>query len=179
MEIYDEIEQDIWKWMREFVATPNDFYNGKFAPCPYAYRALVGETVDVPVWQSGDVRKFIREQSKAMRDKPKLTTRVMAFPPRIQWAYGISEFVETLNTELIPDNIFLNTGLTKTMPSRYLGSSGEPYFIVVANSLDAVLKGAESLERTQYYKDWPESHFQLVVERRSYMAQRYAKNVEV
>lgn len=178
MALYDDIEQDIWTWMRGFVAVPNEFYEGKFPPCPFAYRALVSETVDVPVWQSGDVRLFIREQSKAMRDKPKLTTRVMAFPPRTQWAHGISEFVETLNTELIPDNVFLNTGLTKTMESRYPGSSGMPYFIVVANSLDAVLKGAESLERTEYYKDWPQEHFQIVVERRSYLAKRYAKNQE-
>src|SRR5690349_10180976 len=79
MALYDDIEQDIWTWMRGFVAVPNDFYEGKFPPCPFAYRALVSETVDVPVWQSGDVRLFIREQAKAMRDKPKLTTRVMAF----------------------------------------------------------------------------------------------------
>ncbi|MES2932838.1 MAG: hypothetical protein V4805_05055 [Pseudomonadota bacterium] len=177
MSIYKEIEQDIWTWMREFVAAPNEFYNGKFPPCPFAYRALVGETVDVPVWQSGDIRHFIREHAKSMTASPKLTTRVMAFPPRTQYAYGISEYVETLNTELIADNIFLNTGLTKTMQSRYPGSSGEPYFVVVANSLEAVLKGAESLGRTEYYKDWPEEHFKIVVERRSTMAARYAKKI--
>jgi hypothetical protein len=173
MSIHDEIDQDVWTWIREFVAVPNEFYDNKFPPCPYAFKAVMGETVDVAVWQSGDVRSFIRQKAVEMRDSPKLTTRVMAFPPRTQWAWGISEYVETLNTELIPDNVFLNTGVTKTVKSRYPGSSGEPYFIVVANSLDAVLKGAEALDRTDYYKDWPRSHYEIVVERRARMAKRY------
>lgn len=175
MSIHEEIEQDIWSWMREFVAVPNEFYNYKFPPCPYAYRALVGKTVDVAVWQSGDVRRFIRQKAIEMRDLPTLTTRVMAFPPRTQWAWGISDYVEALNAELIKDNVFLNTGLTKTMKSRYPGSSGEPYFMVVANSLEPVLKGAESLQRTAYYRDWPKTHYEIVVERRARMAERYGK----
>lgn len=82
------------------------------------------------------------------------------------------------NRELIPDNLFLNTGVTKTMLSRYPGSNGNPYFIVVANSLDAVLKGSESLQQTDYYKDWPKTHFEIVVERRERMAKRYGKKQE-
>lgn len=170
---YDKITQDIWTWIREFVAVRNEFYHYKFPPCPYARAALVAETVDVAAWRSGDVRPFIREQAMDMCAAPELTTRVIAFPPRTQYAWGISDFVEMLNAELIPDNIFLNTGVAKTTVSRYPGSSGKPYFIVVANSLDAVLKGAKSLEKTNYYNDWPREHFELVVERRARLAKRY------
>lgn len=175
MSMYDEINQDIWNWFDEFVTVPNEFYDNKFPPCPYARAALMRETVDVAVWESGDVRGFIRQQAMDMRDSPKLTTRVMAFPPRTQYAWGISEFVETLNAEMIPDNVFLNTGIAKTTVSRYPGSSDKPYFIVVANSLDAVLKGAKSLEKSNYYKDWPTSHYEIVVERRARLAQRYQR----
>lgn len=178
MSIYEEINQDIWNWFDEFVTVPNEFYQNKFPPCPYARAALMKETVDVAVWESGDVRLFIRQNAIDMRDSPKLTTRVMAFPPRTQYAWGISEFVETLNAEMIPDNIFLNTGIAKTTISRYPGSSGNPYFIVVANSLDAVLKGANSLRKSDYYKDWPASHYAIVVERRARLAQRYQKKQE-
>jgi len=169
----DDIAADIWIWMREFVAVKNDFYGAKFPPCPFALRALVGQTVDVAAWTAGDVRAFIRQQATDMKALPKLTTRVMAFPPRTQFAWGISDFVESLNVELIPHNIFLNTGVAKTTASRYAGSLGKPYFIVVANSLDAVLKGAEALQQTDYYENWPPSHFQIVVERRERMAKRY------
>lgn len=178
MSIYEAINRDIWNWFDEFVTVPNEFYQNKFPPCPYARAALMRETVDVAVWESGDVRLFIRANATGMRDSPTLTTRVMAFPPRTQYAWGISEFVETLNAEMIPDNIFLNTGIAKTSVSRYPGSAGNPYFIVVANSLDAVLKGARSLAKSDYYKDWPASHYEIVVERREKLAQRYQRKQE-
>lgn len=172
-QLFEAIEADVWTWMREFVAVKNNFYGAKFPPCPYALRALLLETVDVAVWRSDDAREFIRQQAAEMRDSPKLTTRVMAFPPRMQLVWGISDFVESLNAELIPHNVFLNTGVAKTTTSRYPGSFGKPYFIVVANSLDAVLDGADTLKRTDYYADWPPSHFELVVGRRERMARRY------
>jgi hypothetical protein len=130
--------------------------------------------VDVKVWMTGDVCAYIREKAIELRDTPTLSTRVMAFPPRIQWQWGISEFVERLNAELIPDNVFLNTGIAKTTKSRYPGSPpNTPYFIVVANRLDAVLSGSEALHRTDYYKDWPREQYELVVERRERMAKRF------
>jgi len=169
------VNQDIWVWLKEFVTVKNEFYNKKFPPCPYALQAILAEQVDVKVYLKGDTRSYIREKSFELRDTPKLSTRVMAFPPRVQWQWGISEYVETLNAELISDGVFLNTGVTKTMNSRYPGSSGnDPYFIVVANRLEAVLSGSKALQRTAYYKDWPREQYELVVERRDRMAKRYA-----
>lgn len=170
------VGEDIWAWLKEFVTVKNAFYNGKFAPCPYARSAILAAQVDVTVYLKGDVRAYIREKSIELRDTPSLSTRVMAFPPRIQFQWGISEYVETLNAELIADSVFLNTGVTKTKTSRYPGLPGkDPYFIVVANRLEAVLSGAEALRRTAYYKDWPRDQYELVVERRERMARRYGK----
>jgi hypothetical protein len=172
--VHETVFADIWKWLHEFVTVDNEFYDYKFAPCPYAKPAVTAGKVDVTVYLQGDVRSYIRERSIELRDTPKLSTRVMAFPPRIQWQWGISEFVEGLNTELIRDNVFLNTGVTKTMNSRYPGSPrNTPYFIVVANRLDAVLSGARSLQKTDYYKNWPQDQYELVVLRRERMAQKY------
>ena len=174
--IHEAVEQDIRDWINEFVTVPNEFYHFKFPPCPYARQAMVAKTVDVKAWKSGDVRAFIREKTIEMRDTPTLTTRVMTFPPSTQWQWGISDYVEGLNAELIQDNVFLNTGVAKTTKSRYPGSSGtQPYFIVVANSLGAVLSGSESLKKTDYYKDWPRAHRELVVERRARMAKKYGR----
>ncbi len=170
------VGEDIWAWLKEFVTVKNPFYNGKFAPCPYARSAILADQVDVTVYLKGDVRAYIREKSVELRDTPSLSTRVMAFPPRIQLQWGISDFVDTLNAELIADGVFLNTGVTKTRTSRYPGPPGkDPYFIVVANRLAAVLSGAEALQRTAYYKDWPRDQYELVVERRERMARRYSK----
>ena len=175
----EEIERDIWSWINEFVTVPNGFYDGRFAPCPYARAAVIGGTVDAVAWTSGDVRKFIRAKADELRDLPKLTTRVMTFPPRVQLTWGLSDWIEMQNAELIPDNIFLNPGIAKTTVSRYTNSAGEPYFIVVANSLAAVLQGAKSLAKFNYYKDWPNEHYALVVERRARLAELYGRKPAV
>jgi hypothetical protein len=164
------IEADIWLWMREFVSVRNEFYGSKFAPCPYAQRALTLKTVDVVVWASGNFREFVGAAARAMQDQPHLTTRVIALPPRAQDAWGFTDFVESLNAELIPHNVFLNTGVAKTTTSRYPGSAGKPYFMVVANGLQAVLQGAEQLQRTDYYQDWPANQVDIVVGRRARLA---------
>ena len=171
--IHEQIEQDIWDWIHGFVTAKSEFYDHKFAPCPYARQAVASKTVDVRVWQSGDERAFIREHAIGMRETSSLTTRVMVFPPKMQFQWGISDFVEALNTELIASDVFLNTGLAKTTKSRFPGStSGEAYFIVIANSLAAVLSGSDSLIKTEYYKHWPADHYALVVERRARMASK-------
>jgi hypothetical protein len=178
-DIYRQVEQDIWAWIHEFVTAKNEFYHYKFAPCPYAQQAVASKTVDVLVWKSGDVRQFIRDGAIGMRDCPKLTTRVMAFPPKVRFQWGINDFVEQLNAELIPTNVFLNTGIAKTTHSKYPESnSQDPYYIVVANSLDAVLSGAEALRKTDYYKNWPAAHYELVVERRARLARQYRGKVD-
>jgi len=167
------VYEDIWIWLNEFVTVPNEFYHGKFAPCPFAKTAVLAEAVDVVVWQKGDVCDFIREKAIELGETEALATRVMAFPPRIQFQWGISEFVEAVNVELLSNDVFLNTGITKTMMSRYPGSGKSPYFIVVANSVAAVLSGSEALQRTDYYKNWPRDQYKLVVERRERMANKF------
>ena len=173
-----QVEGDIWTWIHEFLTVPNSFYENRFAPCPYARAAVIAATVDVAVWTEGDVRQFIRARADDVRNVPKLTTRVMVFPPRVQFAWGISDWIEMQNTELIPDNIFLNPGVAKGTVSRYPNSQPHPYFMVVANSLGPVLAGAKSLAKSNYYKDWPKEHYALVVERRARLAEIYGKKPE-
>jgi hypothetical protein len=174
---YQVVEDDIWTWIHEFVTTPNEFYNFKFAPCPYARQAVLNKTVDVQVWESGDVRRFIRDSALQMRESPTLTTRVMAFPPKTQYLWGLNDYVEELNVELVPSNVFLNTGVAKSTKSRFPGSlSKDPYFIVIANSLAAVLAGAESLAKSNYYQNWPAAHYAHVVERRARLATKYGNH---
>src|SRR5262245_18439068 len=168
-----QVEEDIWHWIRNFVTVKNAFYDFKWAPCPYASKAVQLKTVDVKVWDSGSVKDFIRQNAFEMRVTPTLTTRVMVFPPKTRLLWGLHDYVDQLNAELIPLNIFLNPGVAQTTQSRYSGSSNDPYFIVVANSLEAVLQGAQALEKTEFYKKWAADHYAHVVERRSRMAKKY------
>jgi hypothetical protein len=62
------------------------------------------------------------------------------------------------------------------MPSCHPGAPvNAPYFIVVANRLDAVLDGSRALQRTAFYTDWPREQYELVVNRRDRLAARYGK----
>ena len=149
----DLVHADIWNWLTSFVSARNSFYNGKFAPCPYARTAILQAQVDVAVYSRGNAFDYIRERSLELRDTARLSTRVMAFAPRFQWRWG----------------------MTKTMPSRHPGAEAAPYFIVVANRLDAVLAGADALKRTAFYRDWPPEQFELVVQRRERMARQYGR----
>ncbi len=176
--LHEQIEQDIWNWINEFVTASNEFYKFKFAPCPYARTAVLQNKVDVKIWESGDIRQFIREGAVDMRESPQLTTRVMTFPPKTRFLWGINDYVEQLNVELVPTNVFLNTGVARTTQSRYSGST-DPYFIVIANSLAAVLAGAESLAKSDYYQDWPADHYAHVVERRARMAKHFGIKPEL
>ncbi len=174
---YQVVEDDIWTWIHDFVTAPSEFYNFKFAPCPYARQAVQNKMVDVQVWQTGDVRQFIRAQAIQMREASHLTTRVMAFPPKTRFLWGLNDYVEELNVELVSTNVFLNTGVAKTTKSRFPGSaSKDPYFIVIANSLAAVLAGAESLAKSNYYENWPAAHYAHVVERRARLAKKYGND---
>lgn len=168
-----QIEDDIWGWIKQFVMAPNEFYHYRFPPCPFARGAVNANAVDVRVWQSGNVREFIQDGAVQMRECPSLSTRIMTFPPNTEFRWGLSEYVESLNTELVATDVFLNTGLAKTTCSRYPGPSTDPYFVVIANSMAAVLAGAKSLMKTPYYQDWPTAHYGLVVERRERMARKY------
>jgi len=174
--LHDQVKADLWRWINEFISVPNEFYNRKFAPCPYAKSAVSDGQVDVVVWESGSPRDFIREQAMAMRDERPITgvtTRCMGFPPRMLRAWGLVDYVDALNLELVADNVFLNAGVAKDTVSRFPGSQGEPYFIVIANTLDGVLKGSEALQRTAFYKNWPAEQYRTVVERRAWFAERY------
>ena len=174
--LLDDVHEDIWAWLNGFVAVKNGFYDGKFAPCPFARAAIVTNKVDVKVYRTGDVRTFIRTHAIDLRDSGVLSTRVITFPPRIQGQWGIDDYIETVNAELIKDDIFLNPGVTKTLKSRYPGSPpGAPYYIVVVNRLEAVLSGSDALQRTAFYEKWPKEQYELVVERRDRMSKRYGK----
>lgn len=173
MTLHQEIESDLWRWVTDFVSVPNEFYGKKFAPCPYAKSALLEGQLDVVIWRSEEPRAFVLAQANEMthrRAATGITTRLMAFPPRVQRSWGFISFLDALNLRMMGDNVFLNAGIAKTTRSRYPGSQEKPYFIVIANTLDGVLKASDTLQRTGFYSKWPAEQYRTVVERRSRLA---------
>ena len=173
---YQVVEDDIWTWIHDFVTAPSEFYNFKFAPCPYARQAVQNKTggrpglADRATFASSYASKPLQMREASHVDDPR-----DGLSAEDAFSCGGSTTTSKSSTwSWFRRNVFLNTGVAKTTKSRFPGSaSKDPYFIVIANSLAAVLVGAESLAKSNYYENWPAAHYAHVVERRARLAKKY------
>ena len=172
------IEEDIWTWIKEYVEINHEFYGYKFPPCPYARAARLKGAIDLVAYERGDVKEFIRTHLQSLLDQPdkKITQRALILPPRTQWKFGLTKFLNNLNIEIIPQNYYMQFGRAIKTQSQYPGffNSG-PYFIILINVLTEVLDGHKALLSTDYYKPWSKEHYDAVVGRRQEMYRKYGK----
>jgi hypothetical protein len=157
----NEIEQNIWNWITEYIEVENEFYNYKFPPCPYAKSARLKGMVDVVAYTTGNPYKFIKHQIEDLNTHRKFNIKVMAFPMRMRWYFHLHFMLNRLNKELVPQDLYIQYGKT------------DQYFIVITNKLSDVLDGHRSLLKTDYYKNWAKDHYDAVVERRQKIYEKY------
>jgi hypothetical protein len=171
----DNIKQDLWSWITDFIEVNHEFYNFKFPPCPYAKSARLKGLVDVQVCDKNPF-KFFNEQVDDIIAEQKFNVRLLAFPHYHKWNYLLHKYVKNKNMKSTKDNFYSQYGLAAETQSKFSGLfSGKPYFIVIINKLDDVLDAQRTLERTDYYKNWSEKHFEEVVVRRQKMFEKYSK----
>jgi len=161
------VDQDIWRWITDYVEVDHKFYDYKFPPCPYARSARLQGLVDVQAYSSGSAFKFVLEQMNNLIDKPKYNVRVLALPAVYRWIKPLHWYINLLNKQLISNNYYMQYGRAVTTSSQYPGLfSGQPYFVVIINHWPDVIRGSTSLQRAGYYTHWPQSHFDAIVTRR-------------
>jgi hypothetical protein len=168
-----QIEQDIWNWLTGYIEVNHKFYDYKFPPCPYAKGARLKGLVDVQAYESGKIKAFISQQSHDLAENNKYNVRMLALPPRASWHFGLEQFLNDLNEQLVPLDYYAQYGTALQTSSRYSGwfNSG-PYFIVIINKLSDVLTGHQALATTDYYKPWATDHYNDVVVRRQEMYEK-------
>jgi len=166
-----QIEQDIWQWITEYIEVNHEFYAHKFPPCPYARGARLKGSLDVVAWTSGNTRIFINTQTADLLLSDK-TVRVMVFPPSLRWNWLTRWHIANLNKTMIPQDYYIQYGGAVGTTSRYPGLPGA-YVIVIINQLSDVLAGHTALKSTPYYRNWSNTHYHNVVERRQDMYNRY------
>jgi len=170
----NEIEQDIWQWIEQYVETEHKFYDYKFPPCPYAKSARLRGLVDVVAHESGNIKKFISEQVNDLIGGKKFNVRVLVFAPRYKYLYGFKKFINKVNLEIVPLDFYAQYGTALRTASRYTGLLNKgPYSIVIVNKLSDVLAGHQALLNTDYYKPWAKHHYDAVVVRRQQMYEKY------
>ena len=149
-----EIEQNIWKWIMEYIEVDNEFYDYKFPPCPYAKTARLKGLVDVVVYDKGNPIKFIKQQTQDLIENKKFNIRIMAFPLRMRWYFHLHFLINHMNKRLVAQDLYAQYGTT-----------GD-YFIVIVNKLSDVISGHHALKKTDYYNKWSADHYDRVVLRR-------------
>jgi len=163
----DNVEQDIWDWVINYIEVPNEFYNYKFPPCPYARSARLKGLMDVTAYQDGSIKDFINSQVNDIVENKKFDVRVMVFPAQVRWYFHVHSHVQNLNKKIIPHDYYVQYGRALQTTSQYPGFfKGKPYFIVIVNKLSNVLAGHMSLLTTDYYENWSPSHYTNIVTRR-------------
>jgi hypothetical protein len=170
----NEIEVDIWEWIKGYIEVNHKFYDYKFPPCPYAKSARLKGLVDVQAYSTGSVYNFLKIQAAKNTESNKHSVMVLVLPPRIKYYPLFSWFIKKLNKKLITKNYYAQHGTALTTESKYKGffNSGE-YSIVIINKLSEILDGHQSLLKTDYYKPWASDHYTAVVERRQQMYEKY------
>jgi hypothetical protein len=172
---YKNVEQEIWDWIINYIEVNHKFYNYKFPPCPYARSARLKGQLDVSVYESGGVIKFIKNQIEQLQ-KVNLNTQVMVFPARMRYYFWLPPMIRSLNKSVIPLDYYLQHGTAiKTKSSYDELLKNKPYFIVVVNKLSDVLDGHASLLRTDYYKPWAKHHYSAVVTTRQKLYEKYKR----
>jgi hypothetical protein len=173
----NEITEDIWDWITGYVEVNHKFYNYQFPPCPYAKSARLKGLVDVVAYDKGPMFDFINNQTSDLVSNKKYNVRLIVFPPRYKYRFGIQQFIKKLNATLIPYDYYAQYGIALKTKSKYKGwfNTG-PYFIVIVNKLSDVLDGHKSLLNTDYYKPWAEHHYNEVVVRRQQMYKHHQNN---
>jgi len=157
----NEVEQNIWKWIYEYVEINNEFYDHKFPPCPYAKSARLNGLVDVVAYTKGRPYQFITSQIDDLIAYKMYSIRIMAFPLRMRWYFHLHILLNRLNRHLVPQDLYVQYGKT------------DDYFIVIVNKLSDVLDGHRALSKTDYYKNWSKDHYNAVVERRETLYKKY------
>jgi hypothetical protein len=171
-----QIEQDIWKWITDYVEVNHEFYDYKFPPCPYARAARLKGLVEVSAWTQSSKINFIRQAVNNAVSQGKINTLVMVFPPWFRWCFITRWFIKALNKHIIPKDFYIQYGGAVETQSIYPGvGAGQPYVVVILNRVSDVLAGHKSLSRTNYYDKWGPEHYHNVVDRRQQMIDKYRR----
>lgn len=168
------VEQDIWNWLTDYVEVNHKFYDYRFPPCPFAKAARLAGLVSMDAYDSGNVKQFITQSIDKFLCEKTHDVKIMVMPPRAKWTWGMNKFIADTNADLVPQDFYVQFGIAIKTQSRYVGFMNKgPYFIAIVNRLSNVLKGHESLLKTDYYNFWDKFHYDAVVVRRQQAVEKY------
>lgn len=157
----DEIVENLIKWMKEFVETPN-FLLGNWPPCPYARQARINNKIEI-VYSSHDVIPATVEQNlHKLEDKDAI---VVYFDHKMIQPDALAELVKVYNESFL-------------MPRNYVALEDHPDYVeyvngvkmnfgecglLIVSKLDILNDAGNKLQEKGYYKHWSQEELDSVV----------------
>jgi hypothetical protein len=157
----DEIVENLIKWMKEFVETPN-FLLGNWPPCPYARQARINNKIEI-VYSSHDVIPATVEQNlHKLEDKDAI---VVYFDHKMIQPDALAELVKVYNESFL-------------MPRNYVALEDHPDCVeyvngvkmnfgecglLIVSKLDMLNDASDKLREKDYYKHWNQEELDSVV----------------
>jgi hypothetical protein len=176
MELVKQIETDIWEWLTNYIEVEHKFYDYKFPVCPFAKAARLKGEVAVKVYESGNIKQFIKSAVTETIADPEHNICIMIMPPRARWTLGLRKMIDKLNQDIMSQDYFIQMGGAVNTNSLYPGMFNQGnYFAVFLNQLNPVLQGHKYLLTTDYYSYWSKKHYRDVVIRRQETYDNYLK----
>jgi hypothetical protein len=170
----DNIKQDVYGWVRDYIEINHEFYNYKFPPCPFAKSARLKGLLDIQVWQKGSYYQFAEQWATDMQSNDNYTVRILVFPHRMKYHFWMKNRIAALNKKIVAKDLYAQIGSAIKTQSQYPGILEQgPYGIVIINRLSDILNGHQSLLKTDYYKPWSIEHYDAVVTRRQEIANKF------
>jgi len=164
------IEKDIWAWMTDYLEVNHEFYDYKFSPCPFAYKARMSGNVEVIVWETGSYKSLINQQLL----NPDKKIKVIVFPPNFKYAWLTRYYVKNLNKKLVAQDRFIQCGNAVDTVSKYKDLGGN-YTVVIINNLSELILGHEALKNTSYYDNWSKKHYYNIVTERQNIKEKHER----
>jgi hypothetical protein len=159
----ETVQQDIEKWIQDFVEVPHPALGG-WAPCPYARKARLDRDFEVRV----GVNPFT-DLIQIARDGIKKSVVIIAYNPK---DFGYDKFSRDLeianNDYLLPVNLLAleDHPDDKEIVNNVCMNQGT-YALALVQSLSDLNEKAQLVAKKGFYDTWPEQYLQALFKHRT------------
>lgn len=162
----NKIKKHCLHWLVNFVEKPHKFYDFKFPPCPFAKKVRIDNDLIIKSHHQGSIINFAKFNINLLLESNKTTLVMFADIKHDTWLNRYR--LKLLNKFLVKHDMYLQVAEIETNSKKYFG--------IIVNKLSVVLDGHNFLKnKTKFYKDWPDSHYKIVVENRNKLTKKYGK----
>jgi len=151
-----QVEQEIIKWMKEFVEKPNPKL-GDWAPCPYAQAARVNNQIEIV-----EGKNALTDFESIDLDSKEVW--VFWYPTKQYTGDEFAEIAKELNNTLMPQDIVVledHPDLVEHVSSIHMnfGKAG----LLIIQHLSKLNEASNKLRKQGYYDHWSQEEIDEVV----------------